>query len=327
MILKFMKDRIMFTIVFWGMAACIIGFYQIVTNGVEVVYPIMLAAFFYIVYMSVGYLVYIIHMKNLKRMEIQSENYGSALNEYQYTYDVLRKVHSDYNSQIAEIHKQDREKKRFISAAVHNLKTPVTVSSVIVQRAKNGEINSDEALEGINPELERLAKGLDMVLELERLEEFSNDYEPIRINITEELSHIINENKALFINNHVYPVLNAEEMYVYTDLKWNKVLISQIISNAVKYSADGSEKHVFFTLEEKDNYVSLRVKDEGIGIPEYDLPRVWEAFFTGENGRQGHNSSGIGLYLCKKICDSLGHRIKIENDGECKVTICYLSKL
>ena len=186
-----------------------------------------------------------------------------------------------------------------------------------------------DAIDALETELSRLDGGLNMLLDLQRIEELEKDYEPERINLTEEVRVAINNNRSLFINSGVFPLFESENVYVFTDKKWNQVLINQILSNAVKYSKGEENKHVYFDIQQMNaqsdgqHKVILTIKDEGIGISEYDLPRVFQPFFTGENGRKGYNSSGIGLYLCKTICDRLGQEITIENDNGCKVTIQY----
>ena len=94
------------------------------------------------------------------------------------------------------------------------------------------------------------------------------------------------------------------ETNVYTDDKWVRFILSQLISNAVKYRTKHPALH-FSTVKTNDKVV-LSVTDNGIGIPQSDLPRIFEKGFTGENGRTGQNATGIGLYLCKRLCDKLG---------------------
>jgi signal transduction histidine kinase len=132
--------------------------------------------------------------------------------------------------------------------------------------------------------------------------------------------------------NHIYPrfVSVQKPVYVLTDRKWHGMLLDQIISNAIKYSAaKKTEGYVYFDISQKPDAVELTITDSGIGIPEYDMERIFEPFFTGENGRQTGNSSGIGLYLCRRICDKLGHVLSIESvrGKKTEVKIRYLSKL
>jgi signal transduction histidine kinase len=166
-----------------------------------------------------------------------------------------------------------------------------------------------------------------------RLADFAKDYVPEPIHLLEELKSIINKNKSLFIYNHVFPkiITDLTQADILSDRKWNELMINQLISNSVKYSKDGQEeaKSIYFIIEQKENHISLTIKDEGIGIPEHDLGKVCEPFFTGDNGRKGYQSSGIGLYFCKEVCKLLGHSLDITSEpGKgTSVKISYLAKL
>lgn len=325
----FLRDKILFTFIYFLSTGFIIGFYCLTTKGGEVIYPIFVALFFYVVYMVIQYIIYSVNLKNIDRLTENKTSAKTSRCEYKMIYSSINRLHNVYNNKIACISEKNSMDRRFIAGYIHNLKTPVTVSSIIVQRVRAGEIKPEDAIEALEVELLRLDKGLNMLLDIQRIEELEKDYEPVRVDLSEDLRSVINSNKSLFINSHIYPKFENEECFVFTDSKWNQVLIGQIVSNAVKYSksADGENRYVYFDIEKREKYTDLIIRDEGVGIPEHDLPRVFEAFFTGENGRKGYNSSGIGLYLCKTICDRLGQKIKIENDGGCKVTISYLSKL
>ena len=114
----------------------------------------------------------------------------------------------------------------------------------------------------------------------------------------------IADNKYLLLQNGVH--LEVEEMQdtVYSDEKWVRFILNQLIANAVKYRSEQSVLH-FSTLRQQD-LVVLMVEDNGIGIPSSDLPRIFEKGFTGQNGRIIQQSTGIGLYLCKRLCEKLG---------------------
>ena len=104
----------------------------------------------------------------------------------------------------------------------------------------------------------------------------------------------------------------------YTDDKWLRFLLDQLISNAVKYR--GSEPKLRFVAGERQGRVFLAVEDNGIGNPESDLPRIFDKGFTGTNGRLQKSSTGIGLYLCRKLCDKLGIGLTGESGGRGKGT-------
>ncbi|MEW8972496.1 MAG: ATP-binding protein, partial [Mesobacillus sp.] len=119
------------------------------------------------------------------------------------------------------------------------------------------------------------------------------------------------------IYKSIFPSIEFEEekAIIITDSKWNEILIDQIISHAIKYSGEKvGNKKLVFQIERKAEHICLAIVDQGVGIPDYDLERVFQPFFTGENGRQFPNSTGIGLYLSKKIADKLGAQIEIQSE-------------
>ncbi len=326
--LYLIKNRF-FSVVYFASIICIIGFYCLISGAKNVGYPVLVALFFYCLYMLVDGIIFCRHLKNIEKLSENSLKVDSARADNMFIYRAMESIHEKYNMKITRLIDENTEDKRFTSGCVHNIKTPVTVGSILIQRAKSGEITCGEALDGIEPEMERVNESLNMLLDIQRISEFEKDYELTEIDLKEELREIINSNKRLFINSNIFPAVEGESVGVLTDKKWNAVLINQIISNAVKYSKDGGAKHIYFSIRKVDKCVELAIRDEGIGISEYDIPRVFEAFFTGENGRKGYSASGIGLYLCKKICDRLNQKIRLENaeEGGCRVTITYLTKL
>ena len=122
-----------------------------------------------------------------------------------------------------------------------------------------------------------------------------------------------NENKKIEEFLLYFPKLHVDEnLIVYSDYKWLSFVIYQLLTNAIKYSDNG--KSVFIKAYNEDKKIILSIEDEGCGITKEDIPRIFELFFTGENGRLYGESSGLGLYMVKQILDYLGHSIKVESD-------------
>jgi len=224
-----------------------------------------------------------------------------------------------------------KEKEHFLANGIHKFKNYISVMALIIDKGKSQEVIDPDILIDIEKENNNLESSLEQVLSFIRMDSFGNDLELTNINIVKELKNIINDNKSKFINNGVFPVFdcNENDIYICTDKKWNRIIIEQIITNAIKYTISHSNRKVYFNIESSNEEVILSIRDNGIGIPEYDLKRVFEAFFTGENGRKIRNSTGIGLFISKEICKKLGHIIEINskiNVGT-EVRISYLSKL
>ena len=131
----------------------------------------------------------------------------------------------------------------------------------------------------------------------------------------------IYDNLRLFITNRIFPVIEIDEgTTVTSDSKWLKFLIGQFITNAVKYTFEPNKK-IFISSKIQNDEVQLMIIDEGIGIPKSDLSRVTKPFFTGENGRKTGESTGMGLYLAKEICEKLGHKLTITSEVGVGTTI------
>jgi signal transduction histidine kinase len=203
----------------------------------------------------------------------------------------------------------------FINQWVHQMKTPVSVINLMLQDAAGEENKS--VFESIAEENEKLAHGLDMMLYNARLNEFNLDFNVESLEITAVVRKVINENKKAIIRNRLYPkIVSNADILVETDRKWISFVINQIVVNAIKYSRANQleNKSIIINIEEQASRVVLSISDEGIGIPKEDLSRVFNAFFTGKNGRKTEESTGMGMYLAKRVCDKLGHELLVDSE-------------
>lgn len=331
---SFFKDKISFLVTYFISNILIALFYSIsIGKRIEILYPLAISFFVCLIYLAYSFYEYARIYHGLEEMLEYidfEDNFRTELNKK--TKETIKKIHMEYLSKLAISENNRKKERRFLSMWIHNMKTPITVTDLLIQRMEKGEISSDEGIEVMKEENKKLLSHLDMVLNIIRLEEFAKDYVPERIDLISEMKAIINKNKSLFIYNNVFPkiVTDLEEAIILSDKKWNELMIAQLISNAVKYSRDThNPKTVYFTIERSDKETYLTIRDEGIGIPEHDLSKVCEPFFTGDNGRKDYRSSGIGLYFCKEVCRMLGHALKIESQvgTGTSVKISYLTKL
>ncbi len=331
----FLKDQITNSIAYFS-GCFLIGLFYYIDFGkkIEIIYPLSIILFVYIVWMLVRLVEYYRLYKGLEYMIKYQDYQGNfSLSINKRVSEAFSKLHGDYLSKLSSAENERKKERRFLSLWIHNMKTPITVTDILLQRMEQKEIEPQTGLQALKEENKKLLTNLDAVLNMIRLEDFAKDYIPEKINLLEELKHIINKNKSLFIYNRVFPKIITEltEADILSDKKWNDLMINQIISNGVKYSKseEGTSKNIYFIIEKMDKQIILTIKDEGIGIPEHDLGKVCEPFFTGDNGRMGFQSSGIGLYFCKEVCKLLGHTLKITSEvGKgTSVTISYLAKL
>ena len=200
--------------------------------------------------------------------------------------------------------------KEYIELWIHEVKTPIAASKMIIQNNKNAVTKS------IGEELDKVENYIEQALFYARSNAVEKDYIITKSNLKEIVNGAILKNKTNLLNDMVTLELKDLEQEVYTDSKWAIFIINQIIQNSVKYLKEQDKKIEIFA-KPKNDKVILYIKDNGIGIKKGEITRVFEKGFTGENGRIiGKKSTGIGLYLCKKLCDKLGLGIELNSEKD-----------
>lgn len=159
-------------------------------------------------------------------------------------------------------------------------------------------------------ELFKTEQYVEMVLSYLRMEDMSSDLVLQWYSLDEIVRQAVKKYSTLFIMKKLPLEYRKCEGMVLTDEKWLVFVIEQLLSNALKYTTEGK----IMIYREEGESGRLVIEDTGIGIQEEDLPRIFEKGFTGYNGRQDKKSTGIGLYLCKSICDKLNHGITVESE-------------
>lgn len=228
--------------------------------------------------------------------------------EYMETERYLHELYKLYQHEVQALYATQSRQYKFMNQWVHQMKTPVSVLELLLQQEEELDKKS------VQEEVERLKRGLEMVLVNARLENFSDDMQIGKVPLKSAIMSNVNDNKRLFIANRVFPEVKIDEdLIVMSDIKWLNFLIGQFITNSVKYTFEPNKK-LYITAVQKEQHVHLFIRDEGVGIPKSDLPRVMKPFFTGENGRKTGESTGMGLYIAKEICDKLGHQLLITSE-------------
>lgn len=201
--------------------------------------------------------------------------------------------------------------KEYIELWIHEVKIPIATSKMIIENNKN------EVTKSIDEELDKVENYTEQALFYARSNAVEKDYIINKTNLKEIVNGAILKNKTTLLNEKTSIELsNLKDEEVYTDSKWAVFIINQIIQNAIKYSKKENKK-IEISSQEKNDKVILYIKDNGIGIKKGEITRVFERGFTGENGRIiGQKSTGIGLYLCKKLCDRLGLGIELNSEKD-----------
>lgn len=197
--------------------------------------------------------------------------------------------------------------KEYIELWIHEVKMPITTSKMIIEN------NKTEATQSINEELDKIENYIEQALFYARSNTVEKDYYIKKVALKEIINPAVLKNKESLIQNRVNVEIQNIDSRIYTDSKWCIFIVNQIIQNAIKYSKK-EERKIEITAEEQKEHVTLKIADNGIGIKQGEIARVFEKGFTGENGRiHGQKSTGIGLYLCKKLCDKLGIGLQLDS--------------
>lgn len=299
----------------------IILFYKLFFKSSEILYPMLLAFVVFIVYLIIEIIRYKIFLERLNEVKKTSEYNDRDLcfNE-EIVLDSISDIHKNYNKQIYSLEQNINERDKLFSVWIHNMKTSIAVIELASEKIKENYISKE--IEDIKEENALLKKNLNECLNVIRLNEFSNDYIFKKCNLKLIINKVINNKKRDFIYAEVYPQVQIDEcLEIYTDEKWIIYMIEQIILNGIKYSNRNGK--VFISAYKEKEDIFLLIEDKGIGIAKEDLSRVFNPFFTGTNGRNNRNSTGIGLYMVKNISNKLNHEVFIESEEE-KGTIVTL---
>lgn len=204
------------------------------------------------------------------------------------------------------------EHRAFIELWVHQMKTPLTVLELTAQQELADEEPGGPWHSAVE-ELDQLSNGLELMLTNARLERFDLDLTPASVDLAEAVRTAVNQLKRSWLRTGVFPKVHAPVagVRVETDAKWLQVVLRQLLTNAIKYSSSGQT--VTISVAAREGGATIAVADAGIGIPQEDLPRVFERFYTGANGRRGQAATGMGLYLAAEICRRLGHLLELES--------------
>lgn len=236
------------------------------------------------------YMVYLVFMAFLNKKEEKLKNQIQELEEANLN------LRNDFLA-------KEKELQEYFLIWIHQIKTPITAGKLIC----DSDIEN-ENVKNIKKELIYIEDYTNMALSYLKMANHNTDMDISLVNLDDIIKPLIKKYAILFISNNIkleYEKLNVK---VITDSKWCMVVIEQLLSNAIKYTKNGI---VSISFNEKDNY--LEIKDNGIGIKDSDLPKIFDKGYSGFNGRQNQKSTGIGLFLVKQILDKLGQKVKLES--------------
>ncbi len=266
--------------------------------AVTVLYPLVLSSVAILIAGVIDFLIVYNKHGRLKRNDLPQtsgpleKDYQEIINKLKEEQEYSRqKTTSDFNNMV-----------EYYTVWAHQIKTPIASMRLQIQ-----SVDSDLARR-LDGDLNRIEAYVEMVLTFLRLDSDSTDYVIRKIDLDAVIKPAIRKFARDFISKKLTMDFKPTEYKALSDDKWLSFVIEQVLSNAVKYTKKGGIK-VYM-----DEPGILCIEDTGIGISAEDLPRIFENGYTGFNGREDKRASGIGLYLCKRICDNLGHKIYAESE-------------
>lgn len=216
--------------------------------------------------------------------------------------EMISELHRSRKELVSSMDISAKEAEEYYMLWAHQIKTPISAMNLLLQ---SGE--ADPKI--LSAELFKIEQYVEMVLHYLREKQMSQDMVLNHYSLAEIIKTAIKKYSRLFILQKIKLNFEPMETTVLTDEKWLLFALEQIISNALKYTNEGSVSIYM----DKENENLLIIEDTGIGISAEDLPRVVERGFTGYNGRSNQKSTGLGLYLTKEVLNKLGHRLQLES--------------
>ncbi|ERI89647.1 ATPase/histidine kinase/DNA gyrase B/HSP90 domain protein [Clostridiales bacterium oral taxon 876 str. F0540] len=236
-------------------------------------------------------------------------------------HNLLEKIYEEQSLKLQKLYDNKKENEEFITSWVHQIKTPITVSRLLIEN-NLGKANSDVLL-SLEEELDKIDNYVEQALYNSKIDDFSKDYLISEVSVDRVVKDTVKKHAKNFINKKISVEIKDTELIVLTDKKWLSFILDQILSNSLKYTSNSGKISIYGIKQPK--LQKLVIEDTGIGITSEDVNRVFDKGFTGYNGRQNYKSTGMGLYLSKKLALKLGHDIIIESEqGKyTRVTIAF----
>lgn len=294
-------------------------FFAYGVNFEPILYASILCLIFIAIFATISFVRFYkkhIQLKEIcKNIEVLIHDLPEPQNQIEEDYfNMVNELWRIYTDEHNKFQTKQKESIEYYTTWVHQIKTPISAMHLFLQ-TEDTEYN-----ELLLTELFRIEQYVEMVLCYFRTDSSSSDFVFKEYSLDDIIRQAIRKYASQFIRKRIKLVYDGTEQKAVTDEKWLLFVIEQILSNAIKYTSKGS-----VTIVVVDGVISI--SDTGMGIAEEDLPRIFEKGFTGYNGRADKKSTGLGLYLCKRITDKLSHEISVKSKvGEgTTVSICILS--
>ena len=237
-------------------------------------------------------------------------------------YKEIKSIIEEKKEEVDSLRNELEEINDYMTNWIHEVKIPISVLQMIGKRINEVD-SSREISKQINSQVSRIDKLVEQAMYSSRAGNYNSDFLINEVDLGQVVKEVIKKNKYQFIYNKIDLQVSEINKTILTDKKWITHIIELILDNAIKYSDVGGKIEVY--LKENKKGCELHIKDYGMGIVPQDIDRVFDKGFTGENGRKRTKSTGMGLYISKKILNKLSHDINvISTSGEfCDVYITF----
>ena len=222
-------------------------------------------------------------------------------------YEVLYEINKSMNENVKKYEISLTDFKEYIELWIHEIKLPIA-SLTLMNHNQKSKVDKRYV-----EQIRRIDDYVDQILYFVRSENAEKDYLIKEANLKKIINNVAMKNKDDLLENNISFIVEAKDEMVLTDSKWLEFIINQIVSNSIKYKRDDVDSVIKLKVEEQSKQIDLHIYDNGIGIPKKDIKRVFEKTFTGENGRSRSKSTGMGLYIVKRLCEKLGRKIAVKS--------------
>lgn len=237
--------------------------------------------------------------------------------EGSFLYEILYEINKSMCEEVKKLELQNKDFKEYIEMWIHEVKIPISSLVLMAHREKFPKSSLEQ--------MKKIADYVEQILYYARCENVANDYFIKEVALSKIISEVALKNKEELLSYKIDLIVSVGTEKVYTDSKWLVFIVNQIVNNSIKYRRQNIKSYLKITAREEEKRVMLILEDNGIGILESDLPRVFEKTFTGYNGHVTSSSTGMGLFIVKSLCEHLGHSVRIESTYQqfTRVTIAF----
>jgi len=325
---NYLKDKISFSVIYFVMILMI--FLLMMAFKIDISLSLVILLILIVTYIIIILLDYFrkknFYAKLFSNISLLDKSYLvlEMLNEpcfyegrllYQALYDINKSMCENVNFYKTSMN----DFKEYIEMWIHEVKIPISSLVLMLHNHKNK--NDKRILE----QVKRIENYVEQVLYYARSEDANKDYLIKETSLAKVIHEVALKNKDDLLEQNINLQVNNVEFKVYTDSKWLEFIINQIINNSIKYKKDDGSSFIRIEAYDEKERITLAIIDNGIGVPLSDIPKVFDKTFTGENGRIKHQSTGMGLFIVKNLCEKLGHQITLESvkDEYTKVNITF----